>query len=418
MSDIHFNPLADPGLVSQLVSAEPDQWEAILAGDEHSPLQKYGDDTTWRLLSALVSGMKEIQPRPKVIILTGDVLPHKFQDKFAAITHDKDAAAFRSFAKKTFVFVSLELRKASGNIPVIYTLGNNDEECGDYALQPNGPFLQDTLDPVEKMALVNRDAMSQWSATGTYVVKNPLAKHHLILVLNSNFWSRRYVNTCGAKADPDPGKATLDWLAGQLKDAEHRGDKVWLVYHIPPGIDGHSSSRAKQTVPFWKPEYADGFYKLLDEYRKTIEVNLAGHTHLDDMRLVTTEHAEMLVLINPGVSPNVGQNPAFRLMTVDSKARPLDFMTYYIPNFDAMKWELEYSTRAAYGLKKINAADYESLYSTMGAAGGMSDKWQLYYSVSHLAGLSDSSKGYLRALYCAEGNLTASAYEGCAAQAH
>jgi hypothetical protein len=268
------------------------------------------------------------------------------------------------------------------------------------------------------MALVNRDAMSQWSATGTYVVKNPLAKHHLILVLNSNFWSRRYVNTCGAKADPDPGKATLDWLAGQLKDAEHRGDKVWLVYHIPPGIDGHSSSRAKQTVPFWKPEYADGFYKLLDEYRKTIEVNLAGHTHLDDMRLVTTEHAEMLVLINPGVSPNVGQNPAFRLMTVDSKARPLDFMTYYIPNFDAMKWELEYSTRAAYGLKKINAADYESLYSTMGAAGGMSDKWQLYYSVSHLAGLSDSSKGYLRALYCAEGNLTASAYEGCAAQAH
>jgi 3',5'-cyclic AMP phosphodiesterase CpdA len=413
ISDIHFNPLADPGLVSQLAAAEPEQWETILASDPHSPVQNYGEDTTWRLLAALVSGMKDIQPRPKVIILTGDVLPHKFQNNFAAIMHEKDPAALRSFAKKTFAFVSLELQKASGGIPVIYTLGNNDEECGDYALQPNGPFLQDTQEAVQKMAQVSGNAMAQWSATGSYAVKNPLARHHVILALNSNFWSRRYLNTCGAKTDADPGKTTLDWLAGQLKDAEQHGDKVWLAYHIPPGIDGHSSSKAKQTVPFWKPEYADAFYKLLDEYRKTIEVNLAGHTHLDDVRLVKTEHAETLVLINPAVSPNVGQNPAYRLMTVDSKARPVDLMTYYISNLDGMKWELEYSTRPAYGLKKIDAADYGSLYSTMGAAGGMSDKWELYYSVSHLAGLSDSSKGYLRALYCAEGNFAPSAYESC-----
>jgi len=376
-------------------------------------MPKYGDDTTWPLLAALVSGMQSVQPRPKVVILTGDVLTHKFQDKFAAATHANDDAAFRSFAGKTFAFISLELQKASGGAPVIYTLGNNDEECGDYALQPNGSFLHDTAEPVQKLAQVSAEAMAQWAATGSYVAANPLAPHHRIIALNSNFWSRRYANSCAAKTDQtDPGKTEMDWLADQLKDAETHGDKVWLAYHIPPGIDGHSSSRANQVVTFWKPQFADGFAKLLDQYRKTIELNLAGHTHLDDMRLVNTEHADTLVLINPGVSPNVGQNPAFRVITVDSKARPEDVMTYYIPKLDVLKWELEYSARPAYGLKKIDVKSYEALYQSMDASPAVSDKWKVYYSVSHLGGLSDS-KVYLRALYCASGNVTEAAYQSC-----
>jgi len=412
ISDIHFNPLADPGLASQLMAAEPSQWEAIFSADSRSPAPKYGDDSSWALLSALVTGMQSIQPRPKLIILTGDVLPHKFQDKFSAITHESDAAAFRSFARKTFTFIGLELRKASGGAPLVYTLGNNDEECGDYALQPNGPFLQDTREMVQSLAQVNASVMAQWVSLGSYVAENPLAAHHRIIALNSNFWSSRYKDACESKAtDADPGEAEINWLVDQLKDAAAHGDKVWLEYHIPPGIDGHSSSRSGKVVPFWKAYYADAFGKLLDQYRKTIELNLAGHTHLDDIRLVKTEHAETLVIINPGVSPNVGQNPAYRLVTVDAKARPTDITTYYLPKLDALKWEQEYSLRSAYGLKKVDAASYQKLYE--GIVG--SDKWKLYYSVSRPAAVSDE-KSYQRSLYCATGNSSPEAFQKCVDQ--
>jgi sphingomyelin phosphodiesterase len=185
-----------------------------------------------------------------------------------------------------------------------------------------------------------------------------------------------------------------------------------MIYHIPPGIDGHSSSTTKQVVTMWKPAYADGFNKLLDQYRKTIELNLAGHTHLDDIRLIKTEHTQTLVLINPGVSPNIGQNPAFRVITVDSQARLQDMMTYYIPNLQALKWELEYSARQAYGLKKIDANSYQALYRQIDQSPSVSDKWKMYYAVSRPAGLADS-KTYLRSLYCATGNSSAEAFQTC-----
>lgn len=408
ISDIHFNPLADPSLTPNLLAAEPDQWEAIFAGDQHPPAPKYGDDTTWPLLNALVSGLRKVEPKPQLIILTGDILPHKFAEKFA------NPAAFRSLVKKTVTFISMELEKAAGGVPVIYTLGNNDEECGDYALQPDGPFLHDMEEPVQTLAQLDASALTKWLPLGSYVRTNPLVPHHRIISLNTNFWSRRYVNSCADKTATavDPGEAELSWLAAELKDAHDHGDKVWLVYHIPPGIDGHASSVGNAVLPMWKPVYADGFNKLLDEYRKTIEMNLAGHTHLDDIRLIKTEHADTLVLINPAVSPNVGQNPAFRVITVNLRGEPEDMMTYYMPNLDTLQWELEYSTRSAYGMQKIDAKSYAALYRQIDASPSVSDKWKMYYSVSRLAGLRDN-KTYVRSLYCATGNSSAEAYQAC-----
>ncbi len=414
ISDIHFNPLANAELTPKLMAADASLWEGIFASASAAPVQKYGEDSGWPLLESLFSGVQNISPRPKLIVVTGDVLPHKFLDKYAAASHNTDAAGFHTLVKKTFAFISLELEKAAGGVPVVYTLGNNDVECGDYALQPNGPFLQDAKRDVQRLAQVDAGAMDQWDSVGSYVKSNPLAAHRRIIALNSNFWSRRYVNACGEKASQsaDPGDAELKWLGDQLKDAQQNGDEVWLVYHIPPGIDGHSSSLAKQVLPMWKPKYAGGFDHLLDEYRKIVELNLAGHTHLDDIRLVKTEHTDTLVLINPAVSPNIGQNPAFRVISVDAQARPVDIATYYIPDLSKLKWQLEYSSRSVYDLKKIDARSYEALDHEIEQSPAAFDRWKNYYSVSRPASLKDD-KGYLRSLYCAMGNAAADAFQSC-----
>lgn len=393
------------------MSAEPGEWEAIFRADPNPAVQDYGKDSAWPLFDATVKRVEAIEPRPKLIVLTGDILPHKFQERFAAASGGNDASAFQAFEKKTVAFIGMELEKAAAGVPFVYTLGNNDEECGDYALEPHGPFLAETQGMVEKLAHLNASELAGWSTLGNYVTRNPLARHHRIIALNSNFWSRRYTNSCGSPAE-DPGAEVMTWLSDQLKDARKHGDKVWLVYHIPPGIDGHSSSRTNQVVPMWKPQYADGFNRLLDEYRNTIELNLAGHTHLDDVRLVQTAHVTTLVLLNPGVSPNVGQNPAYRIIKVDSHARVKDMDTYWMPSFNGFEWKLEYSARKAYGLRAIDAASYQKLYDEMDRKPELAQQWKQFYSVSRLAGLSDK-KAYIRSLYCAAGHADPDSFEAC-----
>jgi hypothetical protein len=50
MSDLHFDPMADPRLVDQLAAAEPEQWSAVLDSSSDRSLGRYGRDSNWMLL--------------------------------------------------------------------------------------------------------------------------------------------------------------------------------------------------------------------------------------------------------------------------------------------------------------------------------------------------------------------------------
>ena len=50
MSDLHFDPMADPRLVDGLVASDPEQWKSILETSNDKSLGRYGRDTNWMLL--------------------------------------------------------------------------------------------------------------------------------------------------------------------------------------------------------------------------------------------------------------------------------------------------------------------------------------------------------------------------------
>ena len=52
VSDLHFNPMADPVLVKDLEAAEPEQWEAILDRTMPNTFSPYKSDTNWWLLKS------------------------------------------------------------------------------------------------------------------------------------------------------------------------------------------------------------------------------------------------------------------------------------------------------------------------------------------------------------------------------
>jgi hypothetical protein len=413
-SDIHFDPLADAGIVDQLAVAEPAQWAAILAsGSKKFP--DFGHDTNWPLFASLLQAAERIERKPAFTIVTGDLLGHHFRERFNSEAAVHDDEAFGSFVRKTAEFATLQIKQSSGDAPLILALGNNDSDCGDYALQPGGAFLSDTAKFVS-----DSDSYKRY---GSYSLKNPALKQQRILVLNTVFFSPRYHNVCGSAAD-DPGTDELAWLASELREAESRHDKVWLVYHIPPGVDAYATTHAKQAAAgsatlLWKEMYQAKFLSLLSQYAGVVGPNFAGHVHVDDFRLLgSAEKTSPFVVVGPAASPITGQNPTFRLVKFGGDGRLEDQATYDLKNLaevgggEAPDWELEYDFRKEWKVSGVNAESYAKLYERIALSSEEAARWWLLYSTSSPAASSVTPSHY-RQFFCADKNLTSDAYQAC-----
>ena len=412
LSDIHFDPLADRSLVDKLAAAEPTQWAEILATGA-AKMPPYGRDTTWPLFLSALQAIAKTLPKPAFTIVTGDLLVHHFREHFNTTATVHDDAAFRSFVGKSMAFVTLQLKQNSPNAPVFVSLGNNDDECGDYAIQPDGPFLQDSAKAIGDLAgLTNTDS---YVHLGSYSVLNPAIKHQRIIVLNTVFFSPRYTNRCGGQGStPDPAEQLFTWLANELQSAQAHHEKVWLVYHIPPGVDAFATARAMGKVTLlWKDSYVSKFASLLAQYPGVVGPNFAGHIHVDDFRLLGgSAPLSPLVIINSAVSPITGQNPTFRIGTVDAHGRLKDFATYYLKDFSA--WQLEYDFLKEWHVKQVNAASYAKIFAAIGDSPDMTARWTTVYSTSHKE--TAIPPGSFRQFYCAAGAVTAETYQACVQQ--
>lgn len=392
LSDIHFNPTADAALVDRLAAAAPEQWETILDGDDTN-MSSYGADTNWKLLRATLAAVKA-QPKPDLVLVLGDFLVHRFRTVFDATASDHSDAAFRAFTAKTMQFLAIELGAAFPATPILPVLGNNDANCGDYSVRPGGRFLSDTADTVAGM--IGKEATDSvrqsWRALGNYVVPNPAAPDERIAVVDTNFFSPNYKNACGTASDGNPALATLAWLRRVLSDAEASHRKLWLAYHVPPGIDAFSTARHASCpvspVPMFAEPYAGEFHALMARYRHTVTASFAGHVHMDGFRLLGDDGKIFgFVMMTPAVSPIYGQNPAFRRVALDGDGTIADQSIYDLANLPAAaqgaapQWNLEMSFDAAWNLPRFDLASLDVLYHRLGNDAATRDRWINFYAV-------------------------------------
>lgn len=392
LSDIHFNPTSNKSLVDRLATAAPEQWTTILAEDT-SRMSGYGEDANWKLIASALATLKA-QPRPDFVLVTGDFLTHQFRTHFNAAATDHSDAAFRAFAAKTMRFLALQLEANFPSTRILPVLGNNDDVCGDYALRPGGPFLADTVRTVEGMVGPETPSIFQrsWQTLGNYMVPNPAVKDHLIAVINTNYFSPHYKNSCGTSADGNPATATLAWLRQVLSDAEAAHRKVWLAYHIPPGIDAFATARHNtcpiSPAPMFAAPYAAQFHALMERYRVTVTASFAGHVHMDGFRLLSETGTPFgFVVMNPAISPIFGQNPAFRRVTLTDDGTLADQSVYYLANLPeaqsgaAPRWQLEMSFDAAWSQPRFDLSSLQDVYHQIGTVAEARDRWFKAYAV-------------------------------------
>ena len=191
ISDLHFNPMADAKLVDRLAVADFDRWQAILESSPDKSPSGYGQDSNWALLRSALEQIKETMPAPAFVLLPGDFLAHNFRREFDSAAADRSDTAYRLFVRKTMQFVALQLASTFPDTPILPALGNNDDVCGDYRLQPDGPFLADTSPIVRTLvgSIANLGFDRDWESHGNYSVTMGTLR---IIFPNTVFFSIHY----------------------------------------------------------------------------------------------------------------------------------------------------------------------------------------------------------------------------------
>jgi sphingomyelin phosphodiesterase acid-like 3 len=373
VSDIHFEPFRDPGKAAQLEAAPVGDWNAILAApgsadavaqwaklEQACPTR--GADTTYVLYQSSLHAIHAQAGSAKFVILSGDLIAHSFSCKFAAVFPKAAPADYEDFVEKTIAFVLANLREALPGVPVYAALGNNDSPCGDYQIDANSAFLKESA-PVFAADLQGDEkaqALETFAAGGYYGASLPApVEKTRLLVLDDLFMSVRY-QTCGGKADEAPAAAQIAWLKQQLDEARDKKEKVWVMAHIPPGVDSYSTARQWMALcAGGKPKMflsSEALPELLADYGDVVQLAIFAHTHMDEVRLLIPANADaahraVAVKMVASISPVDGNNPSFTLATVDPADAVLkDYRVIAASNQTgiAAEWAEEYDFAKTY----------------------------------------------------------------------
>jgi hypothetical protein len=246
---------------------------------------------------------------------------------------------------------------------------------------------------------------------------------HDIVVLSDVFLSQKYRDTCG-QTGTDPGSAELSWLEWTLYQARLAGKTVTLAMHIPPGIDSHSSSRNNacplKVTTFWQDAYVRRFLALITRYKDQVRIAFAGHTHMDDFRIIADADGTPLLAtrITPAVTPLFGNNPAFTVLLYSrTDASVADYATFYLSNLAKVRpgvapaWTLEYAFKAAYQAQGYDAANLAALAKRLRTDDAVRASFLHYYAVEGQSGINASNWTIYA---CAQTAITPEAFASCA----
>jgi hypothetical protein len=413
VSDVHFTPYDDPGLVKRLVQEPVSNWHAILASSPNPP-SPYFKDTNFALLESALAAMRSTLPDPPVVVIGGDFMGHYFPEQFAKLVPNAPPAVYYSFVDKTMAFLASEFNAAYPRAQFLITLGNNDGYCGDYQSTPNSPFLAHMARAWLPLVNRNRTApnfRSDFSVGGYYTGSLLSQSRITAIALNSVFWSSLYTNACGVSGI-DPGSSELNWLATTLSTPSL--GRPLLLTHIPPGIDEYASIKNGKPTPLYKESYTQQLLALL-KAKAQPRAFVLGHIHHATFEITDTSEGQIGAFVIPSISPNQGNNPAFMTAIVQAEDPTIVDTTTYVLQLASMTgWMRLYSFNEAYGLQAFDAPNLLKLQGAM--VTNLQVRNQFFENYNSASATATPSPEKWRWYWCGHTNLTPPPYATCLGQ--
>jgi len=393
ISDIHFEPFWDPAKLPQLNAAPASKWNAILSAPSSPDQQQRfaalqqschtrGEDTSFALFDSSLKAMRIHATGAKFVAVSGDLISHGFDCKYKSLFPKASDEDYSKFVEKTIDYVIEELYATYPAAPVFVALGNNDSGCGDYRLDAQSEFLRATGDEVTKrFSTTDRQAAQDSFAAGGYygvTLPAPIGNSRL-LVLDDLFMSKSYA-TCAGKADPAAADAQIAWLQQQLTEARDKKQKVWVIGHIPPGVDLYSTMKRMGDVCGSQPPAmflsSEKMADVLARFGDVIQLAIFAHTHMDELRLLkddgqpSASSKPVAVKMVSSISPNHGNNPSFTVAQIDpASAALVDYRVFTASNQTGVdaKWTEEYDFARSYHEQDFSSSTVSKLIAGFAA---------------------------------------------------
>ena len=415
LSDVHFDPYADPAIIRQLGAEPLPACQAPASGE----FSKFGSDSNYPLLKSTldeaVATARQNHIHYDYVIVTGDLLAHNFDTRYQRCVGGAPEA-YGKFASDTVRFVDAMMIQAFPGVPIFATLGNNDTDHGDY-VDASREFLaavgQDWGRTWSNVSAGRRQAaLDSFARAGNYALPQPNVPNNELIVINTNLWVARKTQAC-SEADPDPA-GQFHWLEGVLDKSRRAGRSASLIMHVLPGIDAMKSSGGTPRA-FWTDSCTRKFIDLLTDFRGVVREMYAGHIHRDDFRLLPDRDGKPLSAIHiaPAVSPVYFDNPAVEIGWYDKSGGALrDYATLALDLGSAKPaWRLEYLFSQAYGHSRADLATMEELsWQIRNPRSGASRKYADYYGAGVNVFLTpDNWSNYA----CAQTEITPAAFAQC-----
>lgn len=417
LTDIHFDPFAEPDLAQALAAAPVEDWDSIFARASGRAFARAPQDTNWPLWQSTLRALALPHARYDYVLILGDFLAHHFKDKFIK-AFGWNAPAYEDFMRKTMAYEYASVARHLKGVPIYCIMGNNDADCGDYAIQPGGPLLA-AMAKVWATVASDPGAARDFPEGGYYETDLPGRAGRLI-GLNDVYWARDFDPAC-ASSIPDEGLRELAWLKARLEADARAHRTVTLALHIPPGVNAHGSVCGLKSGAFFRADDQAAFLAVLLRYSSSIRLVFASHTHNDDFKVLDgRDGARVAFHLAPSISPIHGNQPCFQVgLYRRSDGALLDLATYHF--LDPVRsdggdapagWEFEYGFRRAYG-HGFDTAGIAATVLAIRAGGRARAKYLAYYTgeAPPPAALKPSEG---LAYSCAETCFTPAEYEECA----
>lgn len=353
----------------------------------------FTEDTNWALFDSTVATMRQADPNPQVVIVSGDLLAHRFPNNAA-------------LAESTMAHIAKTFNAAFPHAQFLIVPGNNDDPCGDYRVTPGSPYFANLARIWAP--LVNRHGAAptfvrDFSQYGWYTARTPIRSVQLV-ALDTVYYSIVY-RRCG-NYHPDAPARQLQWLSRTLGSLPAKNRAI-VVMHIPPGVDAKTTLETHRllVVPFMQQQAAASLTRIFSAHADRVAFAVAGHVHRDAFRVF----GRVPILIAPSISPVYDNNPAFLRLDVDSAGTLRDYTPFFYDEFSEA-WERGASFDTAFHVNGFNTGSLLAIHKRLHGDANLRAVWAGRYASQ---GRSDIDAGRWLSYWCAQTQLAGS-FAACA----
>ena len=444
LSDLHLDPFHDPAKVPQLVRAPVEEWAAILRAPDSATQEadfaavqkgckaKQLTDAPYALLASSLQAAKAQAGNVRYVTVSGDLLVHDLDCRYrAALKLPKstadDESLSASFAEKTTVFVMKQVESVFAGIPVYIALGNNDSRCNHNRMDVRDAYLKATADAtinglVGVSEAERKEALATYNSGGYYAVTMAAPMQNTrLLVLDDIYMMSKFANCEADESDEKGAQEQLTWLNSQLDSARKKGERVWVLGHVPPAINPKAAlANAIGLCAGGDVEgylSSDALANALVGHADVVKLALFGHTHMDEIHLLGSGDAGVPMKVVASISPVSGNIPSFTVGRVaPSSAMLMDYTVFEASNSTGVDtaWSKEYDFKETYGEDAFSAKTIADLIGRLRVDASGTGTESLAYQTHFFKGHSPIPLGPLwKGYVCTLDNGTADGFRSC-----